>query len=1155
MKTSNGIHFALTAALSLGSILTSPPGCGSHALFASNTSPAAPGPSVEATELGIGTPVAREISGGQSHFYEIRATAGQYLRLVVDRRGVDVELEVRAPDGASVARTDRAGEVEGTAALSMIVDLPGVYRLEIRLPDASASAGRYEVRLDEIRKASPRDRDLVAGERDFAEAQRLQAGMTAESLGNAAGKYDGALKHFRAAAEDQKCALTLSKLGEISYLRGDMPSSLDHFTKAIDIIRALKDEAGEAEMLANIGLINNALGNKDRAIESLNRSVAILRTRGDKMGEAGALNNLGLVYWSVSENAKALECYTRVLAIVREAKEAMGEVITLNNIAAVYDSLGEKRKALEYHNQALPLRRALNDKRGEAITLSNIGAALSSLDEIQAALDDYNAALGLLRDVGDKDTEASVLNNVGDLYNSVGETETALSYYKRSQALWEAAGNRGGQAVVMNNMGAVRVSLGDTQEALGYYDKALSLARSVQDRSEEANVLHNIGSAYAKADQPQKAMEYYNQALPLRIQTGDKFGEAATLHNMGMAEKSVGHVQESTEYLNGALSVRRDVADRGGEAETLWGLAELEFTAGKLSEARRDIEAALDIVESIRAGLATEKLRASYFATAQRYYEFYIRLLMEMNRQKTEEGHEREALEASERARARSLLEMLAEGSIDIRAGVDEALLQKERSLRERLSAKAERQIRLLSGKHTPAQAAALASEIASLTHEYQQVEAEIREKSPHYAALTQPAPLGVGQIQEEITGEGAFLLEYALGDEESYCWVVGPDRLDSYRLPGRAEIEASARDVYRLLNERNRQVDGESLTARRARIERADLDFRTAAVSLSQMILGPLAKLSPRRLLVVADGALQYVPFAALPLPPSEGAGPRQAYEPLVARCEVLNLPSASALAELRREVGDRKPASKTVAVFADPVFERGDPRVGASASTGNVETPVSPFGVGRAVRDIGLGQGSVAIPRLPFTRREAQSITRSVPAALRKLAMDFDASRGTAMSDEISQYRIVHFATHGILDNVTPELSGVLLSLVDPKGGPQDGFLKLYDIYNMRLAADLVVLSACQTALGKEIKGEGLVGLTRGFMYAGSKRVLASLWKVEDTATAELMNRFYDAMLGTRRLPPAAALRAAQIGMLKSPRWSQPFYWAAFVLQGDWN
>jgi CHAT domain-containing protein len=349
----------------------------------------------------------------------------------------------------------------------------------------------------------------------------------------------------------------------------------------------------------------------------------------------------------------------------------------------------------------------------------------------------------------------------------------------------------------------------------------------------------------------------------------------------------------------------------------------------------------------------------------------------------------------------------------------------------------------------------------------------------------------------------------------------VTRNTIDSVLLPPRATLEALAR-----------RVSEETKTAPRQGAVEA-----RAAAELGRLLVGPaLGRVAGRRLVVVPDGALQYVPFAAL-VPKADG-------RPLVFDHEVVTLPSASTLGVLRLETARRKAAPRAVAVLADPVFDGEDPRVRALAKT--------PAVVPAAVRD---EPQRGPLPRLIGSRREAAAILARLPAGAGWPALDFEASRATATSRRLSEFRVVHFATHGVLDHARPELSGVVLSLVDAAGRPQDGFLRLHDIYNLNLAADLVVLSACQTALGQDVRGEGLVGLTRGFMYAGAPRVVATLWRVDDRATAELMRRFYGEMFGARPRPAAAALRAAQASMAREPRWAHPYYWAAFVVQGDWR
>jgi CHAT domain-containing protein len=437
-----------------------------------------------------------------------------------------------------------------------------------------------------------------------------------------------------------------------------------------------------------------------------------------------------------------------------------------------------------------------------------------------------------------------------------------------------------------------------------------------------------------------------------------------------------------------------------------------------------------------------------------------------------------------------------------------------------------------------------MAKEINALTTDYEQVLARIRETSPRYAALTQPLPLTLKDIQTKVLDNETLLLEYSLGEERSFLWAVTPNSITTFELPNRQQVEMAARHLYEVVTERNRVVKDETLAQRRLRLARSDEEYQRAASLLSNMLLQPAAsQLKDKRLLFVSDGVLQYVPFAALPTPAET------TYRPLILDHEIINSPSASVMAVLREETAGRSRAPKTLAVLADPVFQNDDPRIG-KAGSGASEITAGSTEAFRSAKESGLD----SFVRLRFTRQEADEITRLVPADKRLEALDFAASRNIATSAGLDQYQIVHFATHGLINNRHPELSGIVLSLVDEKGQSQNGFLRLYEIYNLKLKADLVVLSACQTAVGQEIRGEGLLGLTRGFMYAGAPRIVATLWQVDDRATSELMKRFYQKMLG-EGLRPAAALKAAQVSMQADKRWSSPHFWAAFTVQGEWK
>jgi CHAT domain-containing protein len=507
------------------------------------------------------------------------------------------------------------------------------------------------------------------------------------------------------------------------------------------------------------------------------------------------------------------------------------------------------------------------------------------------------------------------------------------------------------------------------------------------------------------------------------------------------------------------------------------------------------------------------------------------------------------------------LLELLTEAHADIRQGIDPILLERERSLQQLLRDKTERQIRLLSGRHTAEQAADLTKELEALKIDYQQVEVQIRATSPRYAALTQPQPLRAEQIQH-LLDKDTLLLEYALGEERSYLWAVSLTAIKSYELPKRTEIETAAMRFYASLTTPNQQQ--RNVNQKRG-LQIGGSDGRQpadATASLSEILLAPVAsQLGNKRLVIVADGALMYVPFSALSLP-RVGRNRKTikwaaGYRPLMVDHEVVNLPSASTLAILRQETAGRKMALKTVAVLADPVFDGDDERVTAAANRKPVDNDAK-----RSIEETRFIRGSaetsttgtsLRIQRLPGTRHEAERIAAFAPSASMKL-LDFDASRVAAHSTSLAEYRYVHFATHGFLNSVSPDLSGIVLSMVDREGRPQNGFLLTNEVFNLHLPAEMIVLSACKTGLGKEVKGEGLVGLTRGLMYAGAPRVIVSLWNVSDEATSEMMARLYRGVL-KEHLSPAAALRMSQVEMWKQKRWRRPYYWASFVLQGEWR
>ncbi len=895
---------------------------------------------------------------------------------------------------------------------------------------------------------------------------------------------------------------------------------------------------------------------KRQAIEKNQQALALFEAAGDTYRQAVTARQTAFAFGQLNEFRTALGYANQALSLAQKLGNRRVEGSVLNFLGFAFDFLGDVGKALEHYERALSLARETGSQSTEASTLNNIGKIYNDMADRQKALEYYQQALPIFRSIGVKRTEGIALNNIGVAYNMVGEPRKAIDYLQQALPLLRSAGDKNAESYTLSNIGNAFSRSGDYAKALDYYNQAQAIQKETGNRAQQAETLDLIGETYLAQGQPEKALEYHQEAVQFQRATGNVRREAISLNHVGRAYNLLGQPEKALAAFQPALSTLRAIRDLSGVSIALEGSARAERTRGNLDEAQKLVEQALAVIETVRTRSASQQLRAAYLASMKRAFEFYVDLLMQRHAQDPSRGYDAEALRASERGRARSLTEMLVEANVDIRHGVDGVLIERERNLMQLLNAKAQRQIQLLAQKGSKEELDTLAREISALEDDYEQIKTAIRKNSPQYAALTQPQPLGLKEIQRELDAN-TLLLEYSLGEEQSYLWAVTPNTLKSYELPKRAQIQKTARQVVDLLTTRSASKQGETLRQKQTRLAEADERLLTATRELSDLVLGPVAsELGSKRLVVVADDALLYVPFGALSVVNSRSAAlTAYKYRPLILDHEIILLPSATAIGVQRNYLAGRKPGTKAVAVIADPVFSIADDRLSAHVRTLGSKGPLAD-GAGTRIIEHSADDstGRLALRRLRFTRQEAEQILAVSPRASNLRALDFRASRATVTGPELSQFRYVHFATHGYLDSERADLSAVVLSLVDEQGNPQDGFLRTHEIYNLHLPAELVVLSACQTGLGKEIKGEGLVGLTRGFMYAGAARVVVSLWSVNDKATADLMTKFYEKMLkqGER---PAAALRAAQVEMWRQKQWQSPYYWAGFTLQGEWR
>ncbi len=1084
-----------------------------------------------------------------------------------------------------------------------------------------------------VQDSLAQEKNRAAAQQIFEEAEKLRIQATAESRQQAIKKYEEALPLFHSLGHKKSVATIHNNLGESYFMLGQLRKALDSFNQALALFQELKDPTGEAGALTNLGTVSNNLGDNQKALIYYEQAVPIFRSLNMTLESAYLLNNMGVLYSSLSNFQKAIDSLNEALPLVRKFDDKKMEATILNNLAFDYSNLGDKQNALDTFKKALIIFRVVDDKRGEAGALHNIGNIYGQVGDYQKLMDYLKEALPIIKITGDRKMESSTLNMMGTAYWRLGDMPKAIEYFEKSLAIQRAVGNRLGEAEILNNLAFTFDSLGD------------------------------------KA----KALEIHNQSLLIKEAIGDLRGKALTLNNLGGIYKNLSELQKAFDFYTQALQIGRKISEQSLVFTTLQNLAVLERNRHNYVQAHAYIKEEIELLESSRRTFKTQELRTSFSSLVHKAYETNIDILMQLHKIQPLEKLDIQAFQSSDAARARSLLELLKENRADILEGVDRKLREQERAVRQLLNARGEHQVRLLSSKHTPEQKAALEKEVRDLTTQYEEVLAEIRTKNPRYAAITQPKPLSLAEIQKEVLDDDTLLLEFSLGDERSYLWAVSKDSLNSYELPPRQQIEAAAKRFTKLITD-YQDTNQENLKERLARYARLNRELPIASAELSRMLLAPVANLlGSKRLLIVPDGILHYVPFAALTDPVAtvssrkkavgtiertvgvENAGSWQKVvssshtrgngrrttddgQPLLVNHEIVSLPSASVLAVIRRETKERVKPPKTVAIFADPVFDENDSRVSdaknaaaqgktvvpSAAKRSATKKPVSlqPATKGQALtrnavqeiptthakmqgqsphqatvqadsakqttatansaKQVLIKEASAtkpletkandevenlkrqralrsavdtrgALARLYFSRDEAQAIYKLVGKESGLLKLDFTANLQTALDENLAQYTIIHFSTHGILNSQQPELSGIVLSLVDEQGKRREGFLGLADIFNMKLPVELVTLSACETALGKELKGEGLVGVTRGFMYAGAKRVVASLWKVQDRATAKLMTDFYTNVLNGKR--PAEALRKAQLNLLHSKSHRSPFYWAGFVLQGEWR
>ncbi len=867
-----------------------------------------------------------------------------------------------------------------------------------------------------------------------------------------------------------------------------------------------------------------------QAIEKLEKSLLLFEKSNDLQGQANSLFQTGLITGNeLGNDRKAVEIYEKALQIWLKIDDEAGRAICLTYAANELRDGGNREKSLLYLNEALALQRKLNNRLGEAVTLSFLCRLDNDTQNFQKGFETCRESLKIGQNA-DPLTDYTTYSALSALYSNTGDSENALIYsqtaIERGQLIKEFV-NPIRLATLKANLAILLYEKKKFTPAIKLLEEALIIGEQVKRPLYSAFYLTLLSSIHFDLQKFEKALEYGEKALEI-YRNSDSFRQQGALNSVAKSYLALGQIEKARILLLEAVDILRKSNDRYAEAATLYNLARLENRAENLELARQYIARAINNSEIIRAELLGKNQRSAYLGLFKSYYELDIELLVKLYEKSADEKYLEQAWQNQEKIRARSLLENFLENGFNLNDLELKDFFAKEQVLLEKIAESELKRAEAVKAKNVIAQNEAEKNLQKSLD-DYQILEEEIRRKNPRFSALNQPQDFSFADAQNLLDNDTAFV-QFALGERQSYVWIISKTSVKFVKLPSRNDINKSAREFYLALTNR----DSKDTTAI---IEKSK--------QLSRQILQPLSKeiVNLKRLIIIADGSLQLVPFAALTLSNDE------TFQPLTATMEIVNAPSFSSLVFLRENKANRQTSSdKLLAIFADPIFQDDDERIS------KIKPKTSPKSdetakLNQTLRDFGVDR----LARLPFSGIEAREIAKFSPQNT-TLALGAKASRQTFLRGDFASYKILHFATHGFLNQQNPDLSGLVLSLYDENRQAQNGFLRVIDLYSLNLNADLVVLSACQTALGKDVDGEGIVGLTRGFMYAGASSVVSSLWKVEDAATAELMKRFYRAMLKENQTP-SSALRIAQNEMRQIPRFSNPRNWASFTLTGEWK
>ncbi len=905
---------------------------------------------------------------------------------------------------------------------------------------------------------------------------------------------------------------------------GEFKKSIEFFEKSLNIAKNLSDVEKEYESIIKLGILYWNIGRLKQSTDYYQQAHYIalkfkLRMKQEKSRSAIEIFKLyteGKKNRSLGLYQKSIKNFQEAINLAKDLKSKEHEVKCLRQLSATYWKLNNFQNFFSLNKAALKIAQELNHKKEEGRCLNNIGLYYWKSDHYTKSLFYYEKALSIAKKEVNMVNEAELLNNIGIIYQDLGQYEKAIENLIKALKIDRQLGNEIYISMDLNNIGRAFRSKAlssskkeeDLNSALDYFKQCLRLTKKTEDKITEIQVMNNIGTIYSDLENYTKALQYFQLGYEKAEEIHDIEAMGMILNNIGIVYFNQGNYLESTKYYQKAIDLALEI--KGGQIlwEAYLELAKAYSKQKEFKKALRSYKNSISIIENIRSQIKLEELKASYLGTDKRIMAYHnlIDLLVGLHKAEPEKGYDHQAFNYLERAKARAFLDRLEISQVNISNGIDYKLLNQEKELMKDIS---KLYTKLLATSLSTKEKDNIQEELKILENRLETLKREIRSKSPVYAGLRYPQIVTYEITQKEILKKKTAFFAYSVGEENSYLFVITKSGLKIFSIPPKDLLQKQVKDYLKNITDKDNK------------------NLQLGYVLFCNIVKPGLEK-DVDNLIFIPDDILHFLPFEAL-------ITSDEKKDWLIEDYKISYIPSISSLREitLRKKSTKGKPEKDILAL--------GDPSYGQLEAEENGGDVFQNF----------YSSSAFNFSRLKYSGYEIQRISKLFKKKRRKILQRDEATEEQLKEHNLSDYKIIHFATHSLVDDKKPARSSIILSLdEDPE---EDGFLQMREVYNLRLNSDLVVLSACQTGLGQFIKGEGIEGLNRAFFYSGASSVLMSLWSVNDQASSQLMERFYYHLRTAE--PILSALRQAKLEMISSDTLSHPYYWAGFIVSGYAN